>query len=67
LHAGNEFNLLLDGCGLGKDEGDFFTTTEGMVFLREYRDVVMIADGSRGVNTGMAVPRSRVTVANGVY
>jgi hypothetical protein len=67
LHAGNEFNLLLDGCGLGKDEGGFFTTTEGMVFLREYRDVVMIADGSQGVNTGMAVPRSRVTVANGVY
>jgi hypothetical protein len=29
-----------------------------MVFLREYRDVVMTADGSRGVNTGMAAPRS---------
>ena len=58
MPAGNEFNLQLDGCGLSKDAGDFFTTREGMAFLRSYRDVVTEADDSRSINTGMAAPRS---------
>eukprot|EP00730_Choanoeca_flexa_P001867 TRINITY_DN10817_c0_g1_i2.p1 TRINITY_DN10817_c0_g1~~TRINITY_DN10817_c0_g1_i2.p1 ORF type:complete len:826 (+),score=168.59 TRINITY_DN10817_c0_g1_i2:2-2479(+) len=54
---GNEFNLQLDGCGISKDAGDFIRTSDGMDFLREYRDVVLAVDSSRSINTGMAHPR----------
>jgi hypothetical protein len=54
---GNEFNLEMDGCGADPTPGNFFTTQEGMAFLRDYRDVILAVDPTRTLSTGMAHPR----------
>ena len=56
---GNEMNLAMDGCTYDKSPGAYFSTAEGLAYLREAAADVKAIDAERPVGSGMGNPRSR--------
>ena len=55
-------NLGWDGCTYDKSDGAFFTSAEGLAYLRAAAADIRAVDASaRPINTGMGSPRSRAT------